>query len=90
MMSTPKLPHSTSADRSTKVMGLGLNGQLLGALRNARFTRTLRLKALTTSRLRHGPRVHRTATSRETLYCVQLGAKKYRSFPRRYRSCTFG
>ena len=22
MMSTPKLPHSTSADRSTKVMGL--------------------------------------------------------------------
>ena len=66
------------------------NGQLLGALRNARFTRTLRLKALTTSRLRHGPRVHRTTTSRETLYCVQLGAKKYRSFPRRYRSCTFG
>ena len=31
------------------------NGQDLGALRNARFTRTLRLKALTTSRLRHGP-----------------------------------
>ena len=24
MMSTPKLPHSTSADRSTKVMGLAL------------------------------------------------------------------
>ena len=66
------------------------NGQLLGALRNARFTRTLRLKALTTSRLRHVPRVHRTPTSRETPICVQLGPKKYRSFPRRYRSCTFG
>ena len=24
MMTTPKLPHSTSADRSTKVMGLAL------------------------------------------------------------------
>ena len=35
MMSTPKLPHSTSADRSTKVMGLGLrdvNESLAGSL----------------------------------------------------------
>ena len=34
-MSTPKLPHSTSADRSTKVMGLGLrdvNESLAGSL----------------------------------------------------------
>ena len=61
------------------------NGQLLGALRNARFTRTLRLKALTTSRLRHGPRVHGPQNSniaREGDTCV--GPKKYRSFPRRY------
>ena len=35
MMSTPKLPHSTSADRSTKVMGLALrdvNESLAGSL----------------------------------------------------------
>ena len=35
MMSTPKLPHSTSADRSTKVMGLGLrdvNESLAGSV----------------------------------------------------------
>ena len=35
MMSTPKLPHSTSADKSTKVMGLGLrdvNESLAGSL----------------------------------------------------------
>ena len=44
------------------------------------------VKALTTSRLRHVPRVHKTATSRETPICVQLGPKKYRFFPRRYRS----
>ena len=31
-----------------------------------------------------------STTSRETLICVHFGPKKHRSFPRSYRSCTFG